>query len=430
MLRRSLPVPLALLLCSSWLWHITRWQGLFLSAYLVTQQGAPPIANQLVGVCIFAPTILGGYVGARSQEAGRSRTLVLTTQIALVPLSLLMAVSVLWDYGSAWAVYPFMFAYGVGFVVNLTAQRVLILHRAGPELGARAMNAEVTGLSGAMMVGPLIGGVTAEMFGLPAAFSILVVLLAVSVLLLLISTRGVDWLSEQVAEPAAAPASTVDSEGTTRPTRALWRSPAMLLVLLLTLVYDVFFFAFTPLIPVIAEELRADAVMTGVLASAAGFVQLVVCAYLVVRPLRREMAAYIGGVALALVCLAGLTWAPAIAAAVLILGVSGIGQALVASTQATLPITLVAERDRATAMGLVATAIGVALPVGMIALGVGANILGARGAMLASAVVGLFVLAVILLANSRLLRGRLPVPSDGTAGLGREGDAVAAQSQL
>ena len=37
------------LLISSWMWHLTRWGGLFLGTYLVTHLGGQPIANQFVG---------------------------------------------------------------------------------------------------------------------------------------------------------------------------------------------------------------------------------------------------------------------------------------------------------------------------------------------------------------------------------------------
>lgn len=51
------------LLLSSWMWHFTRWDGLFLGTYLVTYLGGDPIANQFVGVAMFAPMVLGASFG-------------------------------------------------------------------------------------------------------------------------------------------------------------------------------------------------------------------------------------------------------------------------------------------------------------------------------------------------------------------------------
>jgi hypothetical protein len=104
--------------------------------------------------------------------------------------------------------------------------------------------------------------------------------------------------------------------------------------------------------------------------------------------------------------------------ALLVLAVAGIGQALFGSTQATLPVAAVAPHERAAAMGLLATTIGVALPTGMAVLGVTSSLLGAQQAMLVSALIGLVALAVMVLSSGR------------TISVGGEGDPVAAQPEL
>ncbi|MDT5068637.1 MAG: hypothetical protein QOK02_4792, partial [Mycobacterium sp.] len=73
------------------MWHLTRWEGLFLGSYLVTDLGAPPIANQFVGVAMFAPMLLGSYVASRVRADMDPRKLVLFTEILLLPVSVLMA---------------------------------------------------------------------------------------------------------------------------------------------------------------------------------------------------------------------------------------------------------------------------------------------------------------------------------------------------
>jgi predicted MFS family arabinose efflux permease len=113
------------------------------------------------------------------------------------------------------------------------------------------------------------------------------------------------------------------------------------------------------------------------------------------------------------------------------LGVAGIGQALFGSTQATLPSTAVAPHERAAALGLLTTTIGLALPTGMVLLGVMSSLLGAQPAMLVSALVGLAALAATLLANQELMRAaETAVTSGGAISVGREGDSVAAQPEL
>ena len=93
--------------------------------------------------------------------------------------------------------------------------------------------------------------------------------------------------------------------------------------------------------------------------------------------MRRPLRAYAGGVACALIGLAVLVYTPLLVVALLALGVAGIGQALFGSTQATLPVAAVAPHERAAALGLLTTTIGLALPTGMVVLGVTSSLFGA-----------------------------------------------------
>ena len=393
-------------LVSSWLWHLTRWDGLFLGTYLVTHLGGPPIANQFVGVAMFAPMLLGSYVSSRGGFAPRK--LIFTTELVLLPISVLMTVLVGTGGVEMWMVYPFELAYGFGGMVNMTAQRELLFRVGGPEGASRVLNIELTGMASAMMLGPLIGGVSIAAFGLGVAFAVPMVLLTLSAPLFWISTRSLP-----VELPVATPSGQRSADW-----RLLRRSPALAVILLVTVICNLCYFAFMPLVPVIAEYLKVGAVMAGVIGATAGVVQLVITATLIVRPVRRPLAAYTFGVALCLCCLAILAYTPLVTVALLALAVAGIGQALFGSTQATLPVAAVAPHERAAALGLLSTTIGVALPTGMVALGVTSSLLGAQRAMLVSAIVGLAALAVTLVTSSRAIS------------IGGERDSVAAQPEL
>jgi predicted MFS family arabinose efflux permease len=398
------------------MWHLTRWDGLFLGTYLVTDLGAPPLANQFVGVAMFAPLLLGAYVSSRVDIDVEPRKLVLVTEVVLLPVSVLMAVVVGTGAVATWMVYPFELAYGIGGMVNMTAQRELLFRIGGPQRSTRVLNTELTGMASAMMLGPLIGGITIAAFGLGAAFSILVVLLALSVPLLWLSTRR---LPVQPRPEVIGRAKT--------DWQLLRRSRTLAVVLLVTIICNLCYFAFMPLVPVIAKHLNAGAAMAGVIGATAGVVQLVIAAALVVRPVRRPLAAYTFGVALCLCCLALLAYSPMVSVALLVLGVAGIGQALFGSTQATLPVAVVAPHERGAALGLLATTIGVALPTGMVVLGVASSLFGAQQAMLLSALIGLAALAATLIGNQQLMRAPM---SGGATGVGGEGDSVPAQSEL
>ena len=365
---------------------------------------------------MFAPMLLGSYVASRNDFAPRK--LVFVTELVLLPISVLMTVLVGWGHlppggqGDGvvhmWMVYPFELAYGFGGMVNMTAQRELLFRIGGPLRSTQVLNTELTGMASAMMLGPLIGGVTIAAFGLGVAFAVPAVLLALSAPLLWISTRGL---------PAEVPRAAPTGRGMTD-LRLLRRSRVLVVILLVTVICNLCYFAFVPLVPVIAKHLNAGPEMAGVIGATAGVVQLVVTAVLVVRPVRRPLSAYTFGVALCLCCLAILAYTPVLTVALLTLGVAGIGQALFGSTQATLPVAAVAPHERAAALGLVTTTIGLALPTGMVVLGVTSSLLGAQLAMLVSALAGLLALAAILAASGGAIR------------VGGERDSVAAQPEL
>ncbi|ORB57475.1 hypothetical protein BST42_03715 [Mycolicibacterium rhodesiae] len=395
------------------MWHLTRWNGLFLGTYLVTHLGAPPIANQIVGVAMFAPMVVGAYISTRFDI--EPRTMVLATQVLLLPVAFGMAVFVSSGAVPLWMVYPFELAYGFGGMVNMTAQRELLFRVGGPLGAARVLNIEVTSMAAAMMLGPLLGGLSISVFGLGAAFLIPAMLLAGSVVLFWISTRHLP----EYPMPAltAVPA----RRGTDW--HLLSRSPTLALVLFVTVICNLCYFAFLPLVPVIAEHLNAGAAMAGLIGAAAGVAQLVIACGLVVRPIRRPWPAYVGGVALCLCCLGIVAASPWLGVTLAALGVAGIGQAMFGSTQATLPVAAVDGHERTAALGLLSTTIGAALPTGMVILGVTSSVLGPQQAMLVSALTGLVALTATTVFGRRYLnRLALGRPACG----GGEGDSVAA----
>ena len=71
-----------------------------------------------------------------------------------------------------WMIYPFELAYGFGGMVNMTAQRELLFRVGGPQGSSRVLNIELTGMASAMMLGPLVGGVTIAAFGLTPEYHI------------------------------------------------------------------------------------------------------------------------------------------------------------------------------------------------------------------------------------------------------------------
>jgi len=376
------------LFLSSWLWHTTRWGGLFSCGYLVTQLTDAPILNQLVGASIFAPMLFGGLLaGALSDRLDRRRVIT-TAQLILMPISLAMFVLVQTGLVRVWMVFPFMIALGVGGLVNMTAQRALIYETVGPRFAGRALPMEAVGSSSSSMAGALVGGALIGAVGIGAAFGLMALTLCLSAWLLRMVPRTV------TPPPAVSHAVSVPEQMRSS-VALLRRSSAMASLLGVTVVFNLFYFAFIPLVPVMAERFGASALLTGVLGAAVGAGQLLSGVVFASFHVTQRGRIYVGGVVIALCSLTVFALAPHYALGLIALIAAGAGAGGFGSMQSVLVIEAGADGERGAALGLLSTAIGV-LPLGMLLLGISAEVLGAQRALLASSCAGLAALSIWL----------------------------------
>jgi len=381
---------------SSWLWHTTRWGGLFSTSYLLTQIADSPLLNQIAGALIFAPMLVGGFFAGVLSDRVERRRLILRTQLILIPISFLMFVMVASGYVRVWMTFPFMFAVGIGGLVNMTAQRPLLYETVGPRLAAQALTIETIAQASASVFGTVAGGVLIQAVGIRGSFAGMTILLCISAALLTIVPTP-----QAVALPA-----------TRAPLRSQLRSSAGLVtrsrrfaaMLGVTVIMNLFYFSFIPLVPVIAAQFGANAVLAGALSAMAGIGQITASAVLSFRSVRHHGLVFAVGACISFIGLLLFSSAPMFALAFLALIVAGVGQSGFASMQSLLAIESASESERGAALGVLSTAIG-AMPLGMILVGVAAEALGARPALLISAGTGLALLLWLMSRSPELLTG-------------------------
>jgi predicted MFS family arabinose efflux permease len=407
------------LFASSWLWNVTRWGALFICSYLVTNLGATPFLNQVVGASVFAPMLLGGLgAGVLSDRIDR-HWLIGSTQAVLIPVSAVMFVLVQTGAVSVWMVFPYVLAIGVGGLVNMTAQRALLYDVVGPRLASRALTLDNVGMASASMVSTLLGGVLIQAFGVGAAFAFLSVAVCLSALCMRWVPRPdhlslVSLVAPELSVSSETPASAASLRDQVGVGVGLLRgSPPLRSMLGVTVVMNLFCFSFVPLVPVVAKHLGADAFLAGALASAGGMGQFGGGLVLAARDVERRGLAFVGGSLVALFGLGAFALAPSLSVAILALAVGGVGQAAFGSMQSLLAIEGVGQGDRGAALGLLSTAIG-ALPLGMIFVGVSAAGLGAPLTLLISSAGGLGALMASLRRWPGVLRAAQAVPARGS----------------
>ena len=392
------------LLVSSFIWHTTRWGGLFTTSYLLAELVGSPILSQAVGALLFAPMLLGGFVAGMISDRLERRKLILAVQMLLIPVEFAMSAFVWTGVVQVWMTLPFMFLLGIGGLVNMTAQRPLIYETVGPSLAARALTIESTAQAGSSMVGTLVGGILIETVGMGAGFAVMGVLLVVSAALLwhVPTPRYGSRRSGGTFSIAAQLAASV---------ALVRRSPRLVAMLGITVVMNLCMFGYVPLIPIVAGDYTSSAALIGALAAAPGCGQITAGIGLSARHLERHGLVFAGGSGIALCGLLGFATAPVLAVAFLALFVSGLGQAAFGSMQSLLAIEAAGETERGAALGVLSTCIG-AMPIGMMLIGVAAESFGPRTALTASALLGLSGLVTVVTRRTGLL-AQNPLPGSG-----------------
>ena len=369
---------------SGWCWNATRWMGIFLCSYLINRLTGSPFLVQLVGAAFFAPMFLGGAVAGTFADRFDRRRTILRQLLLLIPIAVLMGVLVTGGAIQTWMVYPFVFAVGLGGVVDMTSRRALVFDLVGPERATNAIALESVSMAGGTTLGALFGGTVINFVGIGEAFFVIAVLYGASYLLLL-------------RVPSPAP---VRSGGRTsiigdlkEGLGAVRRSDALIGILGITVITNLFYFSFMPLVPVFADDMGVNALLAGLLASGTGVGMMLGSIAWAAWPVRRRGLLYVGGSVLAMVFLfafAALQWYPL---ALVLLIAAGFGSSAFGTMQAVLVMTTADPEMRGRAMGILSMAIG-GLPFGMIGLGLLAQAIGPTTAVMVAVAVGLVVTAL------------------------------------
>ncbi|WP_419932965.1 MFS transporter [Candidatus Poriferisodalis sp.] len=416
-------------------WHWGRWAIAFLASYHVNQMTGSPRMVQLTGAVMWAPLLLGGAIGGViSDRFDRRRTVRLQTAL-LVPFVAVVGFAERSDQLGIWLLFPFLLFAGVGWVVDMTSRRALVLDIVGPDRLHKAMAWETMALASGVAAGQLLGGAVADRAGVGMAFLGVASMLGVGLFLLMwvprvpparpaaaATDRWSDALRDRIFEVVPlgraseahqhGRASEAHQHGrastsTLAELRAGLRlartNRSLLSILGVTVMANFFMFAYFPAVQLIGDQVNATASQIGIIGSMTGFGMITGSLVTARWGDGRWGIAYSFGVFVAMAMLIVWALSPNVLIAVITLYVASCGSGLFAATQSTLVLTAVSEEMRGRAMGLLSMAIG-ALPVGTYVLGEVAQQLGARTAVILMASLGLAGLTLWLLIRPEVLQ--------------------------
>jgi MFS family permease len=327
--------------------------------------------------------LFGAFLGALAERFDRGRTLFIVvllmsaTSVALVILDRTGQLEI-WHLAFA------SFVNGCGWCTDNPVRRVMIGEIVGRERMGTAMSLDVGASNASRMVGPVVGGLLLAGPGIQGAF-VLSVLLYLTALLAVLTIRS--------RIPRAAGSGAVLArigEGL-----ALVRTDKRLIgVLVVTVIYNIFAWPFTSMIPVIGRDrLYLGPEGVGLLATMDGIGAFVGALLLTLWLTARWYArAYLGGVIAYMIAVVifALVQSPLLAGAALL--VTGVAGAAFATMQATLVYLASPPDMRSRILGVLTVCIGTG-PIGFVWLGWLADRIGSHHATAVTGVLGLLAMA-------------------------------------
>ncbi|WP_043337854.1 MFS transporter [Belnapia moabensis] len=365
---------------------LVRWLETLAVALFAWQATGSAFLVAMLGMLRILPMGLFGAVLGAVAERVEAWTALLGIVVISLLTSLVLAVLAHAGMLEVWHLAVASFVNGLSWAADNPVRRVMVGEVAGAARMGAAMSADVGSNNASRMLGPTLSGLIFAAVGIDGTFLVSVALYALAVVAMLrlryrSGVRAADGtgVGARIREGLAAVRADPRLSGT----------------LLVTIVFNIFGWPFTSLIPVVAaDRLQLGPEAVGVLASMDGvgafLGALAVAAW--VRPPTYGRC-YLGGITMfflmqMLFALAPHPWA---AGAALLL--TGFGQAGFSIMQATLVYRLAPAALRSRVLGLLSVCIGIG-PIGFLHIGLLADWLGAPMAAAISGAEGLLALAL------------------------------------
>ena len=363
-----------------------RWLEMLVVGVFVYQHTGSAFTVALMTLLRMLPMALfGAVIGALAERLERRRALVgvvlsmLTTSVCLAALAYAGRLAV-------WHLAVASFCNGIAWAADNPVRRVMIGEVVGHDRMGAAMSLDVGANNASRMLGPTIGGLLLAGVGISGALTVSVLCYAIA----LVAALRVGHRNSLAPGAAVGTVLARMVEGLL----VVRRDRHLIAILTITVIYNLFGWPFTAMIPVIGQDnLHLGASGIGILASMDGIGAFcgAIAIALWVRP-EHYARLYIGGVVSYLVMLIVFALAPSVPLAGAALLFTGVSNAAFSVMQATLIYLAAPAEMRSRLYGVLSVCIGVG-PIGFLTLGVLADLIGAPWATALTGVLGLLALA-------------------------------------
>jgi MFS family permease len=188
--------------------------------------------------------LFGAFLGAIAERVERRITLIVVV-VSMVATSLTLAVLAYLNLLAVWHLAVASFINGIGWATDNPVRRVMIGEAVGAAQMGTAMSVDVGANNASRMIGPTIGGLLLAGIGIDGVFTLSVVLYAVA-LVAACRVRYQNLFPPITTEPVLARI----AEGL----RLVRNDRRLIGVLTVTVIYNVFGWPFTSMVPVIGQD--------------------------------------------------------------------------------------------------------------------------------------------------------------------------------
>ena len=307
---------------------------------------------------------------------------------AMAASSLALAILALLDQLTLWHVGLSAFLNGTIWAADFPVRRTMVGEIAGGDRLGPAMALESSTSNATRMIGPVLGGAILETAGLIGVFA----MAALAYGLCIVWTWPLDYRSQRQVQSAMTGFVATLAEGW----RAVRTSRIILASLAITMIVNLWGFAYITLVPVIGErQLELSPVMIGMLASTEGLGALIgsILVGISAKPAHYTRL-YLYASALFLFTLIGVGLSSSVPLSFVLMLFAGVSISGFAVMQSTVTFLASKPETRSRVMGMLTVGIGTC-PIGMLHVGLLADGLGAGLAILIMAIEGLFALAIV-----------------------------------
>ena len=325
-------------------------QMTLLGWFVLVETDSPWLVG-LVGFFGMIPMFVLGILGGVLADAVDRRRLLLMTQavtfLSLLTLSTLM----LLDLAVYWHVYPAILVMGIAWALDMPSRRSLIHDLLGRRRVTNGVALDSMGMSASMMIGPATAGALIDRVGVPGGYTVVTVMVAISIALLTRLRTGQARPQQQQPGILRNLADGIRYVAGHRTLRAM---------VLITVLANLLMFPYMHMVPVMARDvLGVGPVLMGLLQAAPGMGSFAGAIAIASLPaVSHHGRIMLGGTLTAFAALLVFSQSTVYAFSLPTLLVMGIGVSGFGSMQAAMTMLLAPKEMRGKALGVVSLAIG------------------------------------------------------------------------